>query len=720
VKDRLYVGEYPRFLHPYPLGSDPKTDGAGRYFICVMKPSATGLWGVYFVDVFDNITLLCETEDAEWTEPVARLPRKRPPVIPDKRRDNVGECVVYVGDVYEGPGLRGVPRGTVTHVRLFAYHYGFNHAASHEGMGCESSWDAKYVLGTVPVNPNGSVFFKAPVNTPISIQPLDASGQAIQLMRSWLVGMPGEYVTCLGCHENANAVSSKVPNIGGMPKSIKPMAGLEKPRTWNFLREVQPILNRRCAGCHDKDPDPKMALKKTGYKGHKDAEGILMFGAEEQAPFLTTTKPNFADISPTTLLYGRTATNETVSTFSGSGAFSKSYWFLQRYVRRPGPESDNHLFNPMEYAANTSPLVQILKAGHHGVELTDDEWRVIYTWIDLNAPFWGTWSDFVDWWCYGSGRNWGMKVNRPASASRDDQRRRFKRSYELRRHGEERYQGWWNPLGDPERDTYAFAEAGEDLKAVKFEKPAPEPVTLRERPVPAPFELAEKNDARTIGIPGRKMRFFKVGKGLWFAERELSLDAYLAFKASHRNGCIDIIGKDHSNGGYSLSSPAMPVVRVSFDEAREYCEWASAKTGVKLRLPTSDEWECAARAGATGDYMWGTDLEKAKGYVNLADMKMQYSKTYGQGFFYHLHDPSFDDGRSIVSDVQDAVKPNAWGLKMMIGNVEEWTYGANGEPVACGGAYDTPPKWAKFSRRVRGYKPWQRVHNVGIRLVAVE
>ena len=164
VMDRLYQGDYPTALTPYPLGTTPQ-DGAGKYFLCAMKPSKTALWGIYLVDVFDNVTLLMEEEGTERTEPIAWRAQKRPPGLPDTRRENVGDCTVYVGDIHEGPGLKNVPRGTVKSVRLFAYHYGFNHAASHEGMGVESSWDAKYVLGTAPVDERGTVFFTAPVNT---------------------------------------------------------------------------------------------------------------------------------------------------------------------------------------------------------------------------------------------------------------------------------------------------------------------------------------------------------------------------------------------------------------------------------------------------------------------------------------------------------------------------------------------------------------------------
>ena len=71
-------------------------------------------------------------------------------------------------------------------------------------VGADGPWEPKRVLGTVPVEADGSALFRVPANTPISVQPLDAEGKALQLMRSWMTAMPGEIVSCVGCHETQN------------------------------------------------------------------------------------------------------------------------------------------------------------------------------------------------------------------------------------------------------------------------------------------------------------------------------------------------------------------------------------------------------------------------------------------------------------------------------------------------------------------------------------
>ena len=106
-----------------------------------------------------------------------------------------------ITDIHSGPGLQGVPRGTVRNLRVFAYHFGYMGKSGFPLIGVNAGWDVKRILGTAKVEADGSACFQIPANTPVSLQPLDDEGRAVQLMRSWLVGMPGERVSCVGCHE---------------------------------------------------------------------------------------------------------------------------------------------------------------------------------------------------------------------------------------------------------------------------------------------------------------------------------------------------------------------------------------------------------------------------------------------------------------------------------------------------------------------------------------
>jgi len=123
-------------------------------------------------------------------------------VIPDRIDLDQDDATVIVHDVYQGAGLRGVPRGVIRQLRIAAYHFGYPGMAGPDKIGRAGPWEVMRILGTVPVYEDGSAKFRIPANTPITIQALDGQGRAVQLMRSWTTAMPGEVASCVGCHES--------------------------------------------------------------------------------------------------------------------------------------------------------------------------------------------------------------------------------------------------------------------------------------------------------------------------------------------------------------------------------------------------------------------------------------------------------------------------------------------------------------------------------------
>ena len=96
--------------------------------------------------------------------------------------------------------------------------------------------------------------------------------------------------------------------------------------------------------------------------------------------------PDFRDGKPTPTL-------QNTNSYNLASRFSPSYYQLRRFVRTPTKESDMHTLMPWEYHADTTRLVQLLGKGHHNVKLDAEAWDRLITWIDLNAPFHGTWTD---------------------------------------------------------------------------------------------------------------------------------------------------------------------------------------------------------------------------------------------------------------------------------------------------------------------------------------
>ncbi|MEA3364834.1 MAG: hypothetical protein U9Q79_04260, partial [Candidatus Hydrogenedentes bacterium] len=240
--DQLVADSWPKFLHPYPLSD--------KYFLASCKPTPEALWGIYLVDIFDNILLLKEEPGYALFEPVPFCESPTPPVVPDKVRLDSKDAVVYLVDIYEGDGLRDVPRGTVKKLRLFAFHYAYPKMGGHIHIGVEGPWDVHRILGTVPVFEDGSAVFTVPANTPIAVQPLDDRGRAVQVMRSWFTAMPGEVLSCVGCHEKQNMVPPVTRTLASrrLPAAIEPWYGPE--RGFSFKRDVQPVLDQFCVGCH--------------------------------------------------------------------------------------------------------------------------------------------------------------------------------------------------------------------------------------------------------------------------------------------------------------------------------------------------------------------------------------------------------------------------------------------------------------------------------------
>lgn len=336
--DQLVRGVYPRFLHPYPLSAE--------HFLVSCQPDAKSPWGIWLVDVFDNMILLHEEEGVALFEPMPLAARDKPPVIPDRVDPSKKHAEVFLADTYHGPGLEGVPKGMVKQLRLFEYHYAYRKMGGHMKVGIDGPWDVRRILGTVPVEADGSAHFRIPANTPVALQPIDEQGRALQIMRSWFTGQPGERMSCAGCHEDARQAAAVVPAMAAQKPQVDITPWQGEIRGFDFGREIQPVLDRHCADCHD---------------------------GEKAWPDLTSNRPGV--------------------NIPRGGSFDASYAELHRYIHRPGPESDTHLTVAGEYFAETSELIWMLRKGHHGVKLDRESYERLVTWIDLNVPDHGTWGE---------------------------------------------------------------------------------------------------------------------------------------------------------------------------------------------------------------------------------------------------------------------------------------------------------------------------------------
>jgi formylglycine-generating enzyme required for sulfatase activity len=162
---------------------------------------------------------------------------------------------------------------------------------------------------------------------------------------------------------------------------------------------------------------------------------------------------------------------------------------------------------------------------------------------------------------------------------------------------------------------------------------------------------------------------------------------------------------------------------VSWLEAEEYCRVLSRRSGRRVRLPTEVEWEYAARAGTTTSFWFGATGEDFSARANLADRSLSslYEATAGLVVLQPLPAILERDDGAIATATVGSYAGNPWGLHDVHGNAAEWTatavgVGERSGRVVRGGSFHDRPTRARSARRW-WYPPWQKVHDVGFRIV---
>ena len=140
VRDQLVNASWPKCLHPYPLDDDN--------FLMARQPAPGAPWEIVLIDRFDNAIALRREPGAYLFEPIPLRREPKPPVIPDRVRPGQ-PATLYVADIYQGPGLKGIPRGAVKALRVYTYTYGFRGLGGLYGsIGVDGPWDMRRILGT--------------------------------------------------------------------------------------------------------------------------------------------------------------------------------------------------------------------------------------------------------------------------------------------------------------------------------------------------------------------------------------------------------------------------------------------------------------------------------------------------------------------------------------------------------------------------------------------
>jgi len=287
------------------------------------KRGSTSIW---LIDKLGGRELIYRDPVHSTFNPIPVVKRKRPPVLTtapaDSGEGNTGVC--YVENCYDS--RVNLPKGSIVALRINRFHNLPCCRRDTPNQGLDLSLH-KETLGTVPVNSDGSCAFRIPAGMPIQLQAIDTNGIAVLTMRSFIYTQKGEVQGCIGCHEDKRTSRGVVKHLVGRKiHTPQPEVNLGYTGPFRYALSVQPIFDRKCIACHGLGKAPSFI----GAEGHR------RLIQDHQVDFVRA--------------YGETD------------------------VTVPG-----------KYFAAGSTLTKRLLKGH-GPKLTNDEWRTLVLWMDLQVP----------------------------------------------------------------------------------------------------------------------------------------------------------------------------------------------------------------------------------------------------------------------------------------------------------------------------------------------
>jgi len=330
---------------------------------------------LYLMDVHGNRDLIYEGIYNVW-HAIPVKPRPMPPAQPDrvvwpgtgKDRKPTESGVFFSANVYQG--VPGLPRGTVKYLRVFQQDYKtystWNKTYRHSGPSVSIIQEeaVKRILSEVPVEADGSVYFKAPAGRSLYFQLLDADRRCLQTMRSFSGLMPGEERGCVGCHEMHSTVPPPQTGLalGHPPTELSPPAwGTE---SISYERFAQPVLDRYCVKCHagtaEASAEPNLVLR-PGHSVFKEPYLTLVGSAGWGNP-IPGGRPGYG--------------------IAGAIPVESSYG-------QNDPEALTTL-PPMQYLSYKSRLVDLSAGGkHYDVKVDPESVHRLMAWVDACCPFMG-------------------------------------------------------------------------------------------------------------------------------------------------------------------------------------------------------------------------------------------------------------------------------------------------------------------------------------------
>ncbi|MEA1950004.1 MAG: hypothetical protein U9N87_01375 [Planctomycetota bacterium] len=304
--------------------------------------------GLFVMDGHGNNELIYKLAKTEkhlhCHEPRPLRPRRRERIIPP--RTDLGETTgrLILENIYHGRKMADVRKGTIKKLLVMQQlPKPVNFSGGMEPLTIGGSFTLAEILGTVPVEPDGSAHMKLPALRSLFFVALDEKDQPVKRMHSFLTLQPGETTSCVGCHEQrVQAPPAQTADLLAMRRSPRRLNKIEGvPGVFDFTRDVQPILDKHCVECHN--PDRR--------EGRVDLCG-----------------------------------DKTVS-----------YTISYRTIRQRNLVSDSRNlaksnYEPYSYGSVASRLMKLIDGSHYDAKLSDHERKMVRLWIESSATYPGTYA----------------------------------------------------------------------------------------------------------------------------------------------------------------------------------------------------------------------------------------------------------------------------------------------------------------------------------------
>ena len=349
-KHLMPIREAQQYATPWPLSEDD--------FLCIYSPDAKN-HGIHWIDRHGNRELIWREEGIACLSPMPLAARPMPPVIPSQTTQAAADlakaggahppATVAVMNVYDSD-FDWPADMKVKALRVIQVLPKTTAPPNVPRIGVADQTNARTVLGTVPVESDGSAHFVAPVGKEIYFQALDDRGLAIQSMRSGTYVHPGERLTCQGCHEEKHDAPRPLSSPIALQRPPSPITPeVEGSNPFSYVRLVQPVLDRHCVSCHTE----KTALDLTG------------------------------------VVEGKQGWTRSYTNLAGRYGF---YYHVQNGSIKSAEHGGSR--TPAgKFGARAARLMGYVDERHYNVKLTPDERRRITLWLDCNSEFYGSYEN---------------------------------------------------------------------------------------------------------------------------------------------------------------------------------------------------------------------------------------------------------------------------------------------------------------------------------------